>query len=112
MLDIGAQTVLIPFVQTEAEAAAAVAATRYPPHGIRGVAGAARASRYEMATEYLREANGFDLHSVADRNRRCAGTAGSSAAVVGVDGVFIGPSDLSASMDTSDNPDRTSCKPR
>src|SRR3569623_3727781 len=56
-LDIGAQTLLIPYVQSVEEAKAAVAATRYPPHGIRGVSIAARASRYGRVSGYLGKAN-------------------------------------------------------
>ena len=56
-LDIGAQTLLFPYVQNVAEAKAAVASTRYPPHGIRGVSVAARASRYGRVPGYLGKAN-------------------------------------------------------
>lgn len=57
VLDIGAQTVLVPFVQNAEEAVAAVAATRYPPHGLRCVAGGTRASRFGLATDYFEQAD-------------------------------------------------------
>src|SRR5690606_11309895 len=57
LLDIGAQTLLVPFVETAAEAQAAVAATRYPPEGVRGVAGSTRASRFGLTADYFEVAN-------------------------------------------------------
>lgn len=57
MLDSGAQTLLIPYVQNAVEAAQAVAAVRYPPAGIRGVAGSTRASRYGAVKDYIKRAN-------------------------------------------------------
>ena len=58
VLDLGAQTLLVPMVQSADEARAAVAATRYPPHGIRGVGSAlARASRWNRVGDYLHRAN-------------------------------------------------------
>jgi 4-hydroxy-2-oxoheptanedioate aldolase len=98
MLDIGAQTLLIPFVQNADEAAAAVAATRYPPNGIRGVAGGTRASRFGMAKGYLHEACDQICTLVQVETVEALGNLSAIAAVKGVDGVFIGPSDLSASM--------------
>ncbi|MEM9393462.1 MAG: HpcH/HpaI aldolase/citrate lyase family protein [Pseudomonadota bacterium] len=97
-LDIGAQTLLIPFVQNAEEARAAVASMRYPPEGCRGVAGATRASRYGMAKGYLNSANEqmcclvqIETGTAVDELEEIAGTPG-------VDGVFIGPSDLAASL--------------
>lgn len=98
MLDIGAQTLLIPFVQTPDEAAEAVRATRYPPHGIRGVAGATRASRFGLAPDYLAGANAQICTLVQIETAEALDRLEEIAAVEGVDGVFIGPSDLSASM--------------
>ena len=57
LLDVGAQTLLVPYVQNADEAARAVAATRYPPSGIRGVTGSGRASRYGRVKDYLQKAN-------------------------------------------------------
>lgn len=97
-LDIGAQTLLIPFVQTAEEAAAAVAATRYPPEGIRGVAGATRASRYGLAKDYLTRANSEIAVLVQVETVEALDRLEEIAAIEGVDGVFIGPSDLAASF--------------
>ncbi|MDQ0314462.1 HpcH/HpaI aldolase family protein [Amorphus orientalis] len=98
LLDIGVQTVLVPFIQTPEEAEAAVAATRYPPEGIRGVAGSTRASRYGMAAGYLQSANEEICVLVQIETGQALERLEEIAAVKGVDGVFIGPSDLSASM--------------
>lgn len=98
-LDIGAQTLLLPMIDTEAQAKAAVAATRYPPHGIRGVGSAlARASRWNKVDGYLGGA--ADEICVLVQVETVTGLANLSAIanVDGVDGVFFGPSDLSASM--------------
>lgn len=104
MLDIGVQTILVPFVQSAAEAAAAVAATRYPPDGIRGVAGSTRASRYGLARNYLKTANDEICVLVQIETQAGLDELEHIAAVPGVDGIFIGPSDLSASMGYLGNP--------
>ena len=98
ILDLGAQTLLVPFVQTAEEARKAVAATRYPPHGIRGVATTAAASRFGRVKDYLRKANDQICVLVQVETLDAIGRLGEIAAVDGVDGVFIGPSDLAASM--------------
>lgn len=103
-LDIGAQTLLIPFVQNADEATQAVRSTRYPPHGIRGVAGSTRASRYGMATDYLHKANDQICTLVQIETTEALNNLEDIATVEGVDGVFIGPSDLSASMGHLGNP--------
>ncbi|MGY6534761.1 MAG: HpcH/HpaI aldolase family protein [Pararhodobacter sp.] len=104
ILDIGAQTLLIPFVETPAEAAAAVAATRYPPDGVRGVAGSTRASRYGFAGDYFARANDEICVLVQIETRSAMENLEAIAMVPGVDGVFIGPSDLGASMGHLGNP--------
>jgi 4-hydroxy-2-oxoheptanedioate aldolase len=104
VLDIGAQTVLVPFVQTAEEARAAVAATRYPPEGVRGVAGATRASRYGQAPDYFATANDETCLLVQLETREALEQLEEIAAVQGVDGVFIGPSDLAASLGHLGNP--------
>ncbi|MWD27103.1 4-hydroxy-2-oxo-heptane-1,7-dioate aldolase [Aquicoccus sp. SCR17] len=104
LLDIGAQTLLVPFVQTPEEAEAAVAATRYPPHGIRGVAGSTRASRFGTAADYLTTANDEVCLLVQIETGAALDRLEEIAAVPGVDGVFIGPSDLSASLGHLGNP--------
>ncbi|WP_372012615.1 HpcH/HpaI aldolase/citrate lyase family protein [Tistrella mobilis] len=98
LLDIGAQTLLVPFVQSAEEAAAAVLASRYPPHGVRGVAGATRASRYGQTEDYFAVANREICVLVQVETGEALGRLEEIAAVDGVDGVFIGPSDLAASM--------------
>jgi 2,4-dihydroxyhept-2-ene-1,7-dioic acid aldolase len=98
VLDVGVQTVLIPYVQNAEEATRAVAATRYPPAGIRGVAAASRASRYGRVNGYLQKANDEICVLVQVETRAALGEIDKIAAVKGVDGVFIGPSDLSASL--------------
>ena len=103
-LDIGAQTILVPYVQNAAEAKRAVAATRYPPAGIRGVTGSGRASRYGRVKDYLERANDEVGLLVQVETREALGQLDSIAAVAGVDGVFIGPSDLSASFGHIGNP--------
>tara|TARA_Y100000815_G_scaffold261916_1_gene274743 strand:- start:49 stop:813 length:765 start_codon:yes stop_codon:yes gene_type:complete len=103
-LDMGAQTLLIPFVQTPEEAAEAVAATRYPPDGIRGVAGATRASRYGQASDYFAQADSQIAVLVQVEARAAMDRLEDIAAVPGVDGVFIGPSDLAASYGHLGNP--------
>jgi 4-hydroxy-2-oxoheptanedioate aldolase len=99
LLDIGAQTLLVPMVDTPEQAALLAAATRYPPEGIRGVGAAvARASRWSARREYLHVANdevcllvqAESVTALANLERICA--------VDGVHGVFIGPADLAASM--------------
>lgn len=103
-LDIGAQALLIPYVQSVEEAKAAVAATRYPPHGIRGVSVSARASRYGRVSGYLTKANSEICVLVQVETRQSLDALEDIAAVDGVDGVFIGPSDLAASLGHLGNP--------
>lgn len=104
MLDVGVQTLLVPFVQDAQEARAAVAATRYPPEGVRGVAGATRASRYGQARDYLRTAGDQICVIVQVETGEALANLEEIARVDGVDGVFIGPSDLSASLGHLGNP--------
>jgi len=99
LLDIGAQTLLLPMIDTAAQAAEAVAATRYPPQGIRGVgSGLARASRWNRIPDYLTTAAEELCVLVQVESVQGMDNLPAIAAVDGVDGVFFGPSDLSASM--------------
>jgi 4-hydroxy-2-oxoheptanedioate aldolase len=98
LLDVGVQSVLVPFVQDADEARRAVAATRYPPHGIRGVAVATRANRYGRVRDYPSRASEELFVLVQLETRVALGNLESIAEVEGVDGLFIGPSDLAASM--------------
>ena len=103
-LDIGAQTLLFPYVQNAEEARRAVASTRYPPQGIRGVSVAARASRYGRTPGYLGKANTEICVLVQVETRSALDELEAIAKVEGVDGVFIGPSDLAASLGHIGNP--------
>ena len=99
LLDIGVQTLLVPMIDTAEQAAAVVAATRYPPHGVRGVGAAvARASRWGLRRHYLDEADGEICVLVQAETVTALRNLESICAVDGVDGVFIGPADLAASM--------------
>lgn len=97
-LDQGAQTLVIPYVQSAAEARAAVAAMRYPPRGIRGVAGVTRASRFGTVKDYATRAEEELCLIVQVETAQALAALEEIASVEGVDGVFIGPADLAASM--------------
>lgn len=111
VLDAGAQTLLIPLVESAAQAGDLVAAMRYPPHGIRGSGAAlARASRFSDIADYITTANDQMCLLVQVETRAGIEALDDILKVEGVDGVFIGPSDLSADMgyggDTSAPPVR------
>ncbi|MGE5766142.1 MAG: aldolase/citrate lyase family protein [Bacteroidota bacterium] len=98
LLDCGAQSLLIPYVQSAEEARAAVAAVRDPPAGIRGVAGLTRASRFGRVAGYAKRAEQELCVLVQVETKRSLDAIEEIAAVEGVDGIFIGPGDLSASL--------------
>jgi len=99
LLDIGAQSLLIPMVDDAAQARALVRATRYPPHGVRGVGAAlARASAFSRIGDYLDTAGEQICLLVQAETVRALANLEEIAAVDGVDGIFIGPSDLAADM--------------
>jgi 2-keto-3-deoxy-L-rhamnonate aldolase RhmA len=98
VLDAGATTVMFPFVQTADEAQRAVAATRYPPEGIRGMAGTSRATRYGTTPNYFRSANGNIGVIVQIETPQAIEQIEAIAGVPGVDALFIGPADLSAAL--------------
>ena len=99
LLEIGAQTLLIPMVDSAEQAARMVAATRYPPRGVRGVGSAgARSSRWSSVPHYLHNADDEMCVLVQVETRAGLANLAEIAAVEGVDGVFFGPADLSASM--------------
>ncbi len=98
VLDAGATTVMFPFVQNADEAARAVAATRYPPQGVRGMASMSRASRFGTVPNYVATANKSMGVIVQLESAQAVKQLEAIADVDGVDGLFIGPSDLSASM--------------
>jgi 4-hydroxy-2-oxoheptanedioate aldolase len=97
-LDVGAQTLLFPFVQNAEEAARAVAATRYPPRGIRGVAGTTRATRFGRVKDYAKRAHEETCVLVQVETQEAVDAIESIAQVDGVDGIFIGPADYHASL--------------
>jgi len=98
-LDIGAQTLLIPMVESAEQAARIVAATRYPPAGIRGVGSAlARASRWNQVSDYLRSCQQEICVLVQVESAVGLDDLPAIAATAGVDGVFFGPADLAASL--------------
>jgi 4-hydroxy-2-oxoheptanedioate aldolase len=97
-LDIGVQSLLIPYVQTVAEAEAAVAAIRYPLRGVRGVAGLTRASRFGRVGDYLKHAEAELCLLVQIETRLGLDNLEAIARVDGIDGVFIGPADLAAGL--------------
>ena len=104
LLDIGVQSFLVPYVQSAEEARNAVAATLYPPHGVRGYAGAPRASGYGRVKDYAHRCAEelcvlVQIETVEGLNHLEA-----IAAVEGVSGVFIGPGDLSAALGHLGNP--------
>jgi 4-hydroxy-2-oxoheptanedioate aldolase len=99
LLDVGAQNIIVPMIDDPAAAAAAVAATRYPPDGIRGVGSAlARASRWNRISDYLLTADAAVSLTVQVETVAGLEHLGDIADVDGVDAVFIGPADLAASM--------------
>jgi 4-hydroxy-2-oxoheptanedioate aldolase len=99
VLDVGAQNLLVPMVNSAADAESAVAATRYPPRGIRGVGSAlARAGQWSRIENYLQRAHEITSLTVQIETDAAVHNAHAIAEVDGVDAVFIGPSDLAASM--------------
>lgn len=105
ILDIGAQTLLVPMVESAEQAEQLVRAVHYPPSGIRGVGSAlARASRWNSIPDYLNKADEQICLLVQIENRDGLANLDAIAAVEGVDGVFIGPADLSAAMGHRGNP--------
>ncbi|KEP71714.1 2-keto-3-deoxy-L-rhamnonate aldolase [Thioclava dalianensis] len=99
MLDIGAQTILVPMIESAAQARAVVRSMRYPPEGVRGVGAAlARASAYNSCPEYLETANAQTCLLLQVESRAGLEALDEIAALDGVDGVFIGPADLAADL--------------
>lgn len=99
VLDLGAQNLLVPMISSAEQARAAVEAVRYPPHGRRGVGSAlARSARWNRVDDYLLEASAHVALYVQVETVAGVDAAADIAAVDGVDGVLVGPSDLAASM--------------
>jgi len=98
LLDFGAQTLILPYIQSAEEAQAAVAAVRYAPRGMRGVAGLTRASRFGAVPDYTRRADAEICLILQVETALALSQIEEIAATDGVDGLFIGPADLAASM--------------
>lgn len=109
VLDLGAQNLLVPMVSSADEARAVVEAVRYPPRGRRGVGGGlARSTRWSRVDDYAQDADRHVSVVVQVETVEGVDAAGEIAAVDGVDGVFVGPSDLAASiglLGRQDHPD-------
>jgi 4-hydroxy-2-oxoheptanedioate aldolase len=106
LLDLGGQTLLVPVVETGEQAALLVRATRYPPDGIRGVGSAlARASRWSRIGTYLKEADDQICLVLQVETARGLENIDAIASTAGVDGVFIGPADLSAALGHRGDPE-------
>ncbi len=97
-LDVGAQTLLLPYVQSAEEAERAVASTRFPPEGLRGVAGSTRAAGFGRIKDYLNIAHREICVLVQAETKKSLDNLEAICDVEGVDGVFIGPNDLAADM--------------
>lgn len=98
LMDVGAQSLLFPMVQSVEEAELAVSATRYPPQGIRGVSGTQRANQYGRVTDYFEQVHNETCVIVQIETMHALEQVEAIAKVDGVDGVFFGPADLSADM--------------
>lgn len=111
VLELGATTLMVPMVETPEQARQLVRAMRYPPQGIRGVGSAiARSARWSQYPNYLHEANERVSLIVQLETREALSRVDEIAAVDGVDGVFIGPADLSASFGLLGQPAHPSVK--
>ncbi len=105
ILDTGVMGILIPYVNTKAETEAAVAACKYPPQGVRGVAGSPRAAGYTgNAKAYLESANDEIIVMIAVETREAVDNIDEILQVEGLDGIFIGPMDLASSLGHLGNP--------
>lgn len=104
LLDAGFHNFLIPFVESVEQARAAVAATRYPPQGIRGVSVSQRSNRYGSVADYFRLVNDNITVVIQIESRAGVAAAAEMAAVEGIDALFVGPSDLAAGYGHLGNP--------
>ena len=112
-LDIGFTSLLVPFVETSGQAKALVAAMRYPPKGVRGVAsGLVRASRWNRIPDYLVQADSEVCLLVQIESPAGLENLSSIAGTEGVDGVFLGPADLSAAVGRLGEPDHPEVQSR
>lgn len=98
LLDIGAEGLLFPMINSVEEAKQAVAATRYPPHGVRGFSGATRANNYGRMPNYLDRVEDETAVLLQLETREAIAQAEAIADVDGVDGIFFGPADIAADI--------------
>lgn len=98
LLDLGVQNFMFPMIDTSEQAVAAVSYTRYPPYGVRGIAGATRASKYGRIDQYLQTAHTQVAVVVQLESQKAIHNAKAIAKVPGINACFIGPNDLAASM--------------
>lgn len=110
LLDLGAQTVLVPMVNSAEEAAAAVAAVEYPPTGIRGVSGLTRATCFASIPGYHKAARDEIALLVQVETLAAMDAIEEIAAVPGVDGIFVGPADLAAAIGRAGEPNHPEVK--
>ncbi len=109
-LDIGAQTLLLPFVQNAEEAKAAVRAIHYAPQGIRGMGGSTRAANFGRTANYVAKAAEELCLLVQVETAEALDQIEAIAAIDGIDGIFIGPADLSASLGYPGEPQHPAVK--
>ncbi len=103
LLDIGVKTIMFPMIDTPEQAKAVVSWTRYPPHGIRGISGVIRASDYGRDSQYRERLEEEICVIVQAETPQAIANIPAIAAVKGIDAIFIGPGDLSASMGYTGN---------
>jgi 4-hydroxy-2-oxoheptanedioate aldolase len=104
LLDVGVQSLLLPYVQNEDEARRAVAAVRYPPRGVRGVSSSSRANRFGRVKDYFKRVDEETCLIVQIETRAALSQIERIAAIDGIDGLFIGPQDLAADFGQLGNP--------
>jgi 2-dehydro-3-deoxyglucarate aldolase len=104
LLDAGFYNFMVPMVESADDARRAVAATRYPPHGIRGVSISHRSNRYGTVADYLKIVNEQISVIVQIESAAAASAVREIAAVDGVDCIFVGPADLAANLGHLGNP--------
>ena len=98
LLDLGAPGILFPMIQSVEEAQKAVAATRYPPHGVRGVSGATRATKFGRITDYVARVEEETTVLLQLETRHAVEQAEAIADVDGIHGIFFGPGDIAADI--------------
>lgn len=107
LLDIGFYNLIVPFVETKDQAERAVAATRYPPEGIRGVSVGHRSNGYGTIPDYFKNINNNICVVVQIESQLALDNLDDILAVDGIDGVFVGPSDLAAALGHLGDPNHT-----